>query len=1623
MKKLLKAVTVVGVLLLFAMVDAHATGEDGYHIRTKENGYTLYAVYDGSESPVMSGDSLVTVFDALSQIGEGVIWLDGIAIDEAVELSGDFAVRGICYVYSGGMLNIVGGSVAIDGADMSFSGGGIRLKNGVLTLDGGMITASGTLLYIDRAAAASFEMNGGSIIGASGEPLIMNKTGTVTLYSGKIINEYGSAISNEASLIIAGDARVEGAEHAIASTRPLYLSDGKGELSERITVKFGFPIRSGALTPLFYNATERSLSGITVYDALGRSYPIEYFEEHYSVDERAFGAVYLPYTVSYYSDGILVRTQSCLEGECAEYTAGAVRSGYSFSHWSADGIGGAPYDFKTEVKESLDLHANYKLDAPSFSLSSREFDYSGETYIIEPDKIYHPLLSEAGLAYEWYKDGAPVSSAPFIKLRDVSDSGEYRLKLTLTHRSDSVSVTTPAADLIINRKMLPIPTVEPEYYSGRPIHPSLYSGSLYEVEDISAVNAGQYRVPLRLTDAENYVFENGEAEAYAVFTVLPADNYWLEEPRAYDCYAGGTPTLAASSRFGEVGFVFSSSAEGPYSEEMPRLTGEYYCIARVPECENYSALSSEPMSFKILSEIPVGLIARELPLRTEYFSFDKLDTAGLEIEAHFNSGRTESVPADKLIISYPSADSLRVRDTYVTVSYLGVSIPISVRVSPREYDLSDIKFEDASVIYDGERKSIGYRGELPVGLDGIPLTAEVIGGGVNVGAYTVVLSFGTESGEYRMPNAVEATLYVLPFEAAVVFEETEFVYDGEVKRPRAFIQGVFGERVELFVVGARSLAGEYTAVAEISDPNYKLIGASVRYKILKADYDLSSAVWSDTVFVYDGRERCVTVSGLPDGVGVIGYVDNKATLAGVYRAKASLSYDENNYNPPHLPEFEWRIEKGSYDLSGLSFSDAEYIYDGEEHFPAVIGELPVGADGSVLEYRFSRGAVNVSDGRLEVVISFLTESRNYEVPSPRTAYATVLPRGISVEWKKPVFVYNTSYQVPVAIADECPVSVSGGGIDAGEYTAAATSLDPNYYVVNSECLFVIQRADNYWRAELRISDIFEGEALSPVAEALGGTVRFRYYNADMAEIDPPTESGKYYAAAFTEGDGNYKPLESEPLSFEIIEIVPIGIDVMLLNGSFKAFEKLSEADVSVFVNMNDGSRSSVEHELLLVDYGGADSFRFGDTSVRVSYLGFSVTSAVTVERAEYDLGGVFWSEGDFSFDGSPKQIFLSGLPEGVEIVSYDGNGAVDSGEYTVNAIPLYDTHNYKEPMLPQGHYVIRKQRIPLPVIPPLIYNGREQSPLFEETSIYRTEESFGIDAGDYFAMLRIKDPKNYEFEGGGEAARVPFVIEPREVRIKISDVERYWFERPSEASFEVILGEICEGDTLDVEYWLCDGAVRARVSSPNYAVETVDGVYTEHSAFSERGLFWFFLINLSLLTLALLLTVLFLRRRQIVNFVSIIKCRFSRVASAPPEDTGVVLAEKDGIDGEIMSIDLSRADALITDSLAKDLIRNDKIEIETDGTKKHVVNIDTLSESFDAGERVDVNRLKEMSLVPYDTAYLKVLARGMIDKPLRVYANDFSLTAVKMIALTGGEAIRVVTVKKQKNKKRGRRRV
>ena len=95
---------------------------------------------------------------------------------------------------------------------------------------------------------------------------------------------------------------------------------------------------------------------------------------------------------------------------------------------------------------------------------------------------------------------------------------------------------------------------------------------------------------------------------------------------------------------------------------------------------------------------------------------------------------------------------------------------------------------------------------------------------------------------------------------------------------------------------------------------------------------------------------------------------------------------------------------------------------------------------------------------------------------------------------------------------------------------------------------------------------------------------------------------------------------------------------------------------------------------------------------------------------------------------------------------------------------------------------------------------------------------------------------------------------------------------------------------------------------------------------------------------------------------------------------------------------------LMTDDTAYSNIERSKRVI--DKTKTGIINIDVISTYFDNGDVVTLEAMKEK--IPgfkKNITYVKVLARGTLNKALTVEADDFSVEAVKMILLTGGRVV------------------
>ena len=111
----------------------------------------------------------------------------------------------------------------------------------------------------------------------------------------------------------------------------------------------------------------------------------------------------------------------------------------------------------------------------------------------------------------------------------------------------------------------------------------------------------------------------------------------------------------------------------------------------------------------------------------------------------------------------------------------------------------------------------------------------------------------------------------------------------------------------------------------------------------------------------------------------------------------------------------------------------------------------------------------------------------------------------------------------------------------------------------------------------------------------------------------------------------------------------------------------------------------------------------------------------------------------------------------------------------------------------------------------------------------------------------------------------------------------------------------------------------------------------------------------------------------------------------------------------VESVSADEADAMVKDETVDKTVEADVEYVSKNDTKKAIINVGVISDNYEAGETVDLASLKAKKLIDPKAKSVKVLASGKINKPLTVKAQVFSETAIKMIVLTGGKAIKVVT--------------
>ena len=131
-------------------------------------------------------------------------------------------------------------------------------------------------------------------------------------------------------------------------------------------------------------------------------------------------------------------------------------------------------------------------------------------------------------------------------------------------------------------------------------------------------------------------------------------------------------------------------------------------------------------------------------------------------------------------------------------------------------------------------------------------------------------------------------------------------------------------------------------------------------------------------------------------------------------------------------------------------------------------------------------------------------------------------------------------------------------------------------------------------------------------------------------------------------------------------------------------------------------------------------------------------------------------------------------------------------------------------------------------------------------------------------------------------------------------------------------------------------------------------------------------------------------------FMPIPSAIFDIVDFTSPTRDGFALAE---------GVEASVAAASMSDELAEELTSVVYAGAQSGPIIK--IGVDCLAASFKPYSYINVKILRRLGLVPEDASAIMVVPHGTVDKPLMVEAADFAPTAVKMLTLAGGRAVRL----------------
>ena len=1219
-------------------------------------------------------------------------------------------------------------------------------------------------------------------------------------------------------------------------------------------------------------------------------------------------------------------------------------------------------------------------------------------------------------------------------------AGNYSVTLTLAQSAEDMTcnytMTAVLDGFTVARKIVEVPVLDGFFYNGTEQSVqtqaeqalealnAAYDGvvSLAEENVYTAEHAGDYVVTFRLADTANYRW-NTLAEGTADAQV----GWQIRQAQASDGLVVSIPTLA--------GWVYDNTAKTPVGSVLT-IGGE------------------------------------------------TIDDA--QIVYVYSSKRSE-LPADHHFEPYTDAGTYYVR-AYVagTDDYAQIySESLEYTISQAEYDLSGLSFAGETHVFNGADYAIALSGTLPVGLDGIGVTAEYTLDGQNsatpfplrnAGEYEITVTLHSASKNYVSPDWTRtAELIIQARTVNVHWDKTQFTYNGSEQTVTAYYIDVNDAHCELAVtIGDGKTfrdVGEYSATASFVTPdaNYALRETQTLLTMLSAS---------------------IVVRILPQEFFYSGLM-------------------------PELDQSAYRIEtQGEFTNLNITLSAADPTGDWNAGTYAISASWE--NDNYAIE--FVGGTLEILPAVVEVGIT-LHENLTYD-GTAKTATAQILSGVVAGETLNISLVYSgTANNGSTWYSTEAPVY-------AGSYSVRAVISSQNYSLDSqaTATAFTIARAVVALPAidsddtPLTVSTEKTGEEqrilipidlrLVGVLDALAGTGLVP--GADGSILLQAMEEGTYGVTLYLRDADNYawSNGSTDNLLLEWT-IVQNGLDpifwVMIALGAALLIELIVLAAYFLSGGANGGKGGDDDANDDANDDGNDDGNNDGeetpsddvrggaDSAPAPQQSGKTVTASVAAPVLFGLLAITEWQIAGVALLAAAVAAFLV-----IDIVLYSRRAAKNKTEETETV-----SASRKEPVEEAPEEVPAPEEEPVEETPEEV-PAPEEEPVEETPEEIPVPEEEPVEEVPEEIPVPEEEPVEETPEEDAELAVAVVAEEPEEEE----DEEDEEDEEPEDENVGSIESNVTviDGRKILVRY---NYSFRAKlIQSGEETQERFGQLMDEFSSYPQvktRESWRQVRVYSGRKTLA---CVLFKGRKLCVAFaldpkqyeetkyrgkdmseikryektpmllkvfserkLSYAKYLFAQVAAQyglrqeevehhsfrlPYQTTEELIEEKLvklysnkelSEDAQIVKADIAtlirekismrEAQSALSDEVAAMYLEEEEMpqpqpeqvqepDAETQPmqtpsepvpvkeaaeerkvrVKRGIINIDTLSRNFQPNEVVTLEAVRARKLVAKDVDYLKVLARGYIDKPLIVEAHDFSMDAVKMILLTGGRAIR-----------------